>query len=350
MKVLHICQNYNTKLFHKVFQTISRDPRIEQVVFYPYITKQNHFKSDRFIVYAVKSLPNIFRHFFLLRALVNFINLRKNVDLKSFDIIHCHTLFNDGVVGFLASIFSERKLIISVRHSDYSIKKIKFWLHPIMFILGTKAYKFIFISKWLEKEFNSFKGVVIGNGIDNEFFKINPNKAATTTANITRLVYIGRIIKRKKLDVVIRALSYNERRLAVIGEAFPKTKWGIKQIENLKNQKNINYKPKQTPLEIIRTLDNSDIFVMPSINETFGIVYIEAMSRGLPIIYSKGTSVDGMFSSEVGIGLKSISPESIDEAINKIMSNYNYYHKNAIKEAQSYRFNNITKKIIACYD
>ena len=74
------------------------------------------------------------------------------------------------------------------------------------------------------------------------------------------------------------------------------------------------------------------------------------MSRGLPIIYSKGTSVDGMFSSEVGIGLKSISPESIDEAINKIMSNYNYYHKNAIKEAQSYRLNNITKKIIACYD
>ena len=113
MKVLHICQNYNTKLFHKVFQTISRDPRIEQVVFYPYITKQNHLKSDRFIVYAVKSLPNIFRHFFLLRALVNFINLRKNVELKSFDIIDCHTLFNDGVVGFLASIFSERLIILT---------------------------------------------------------------------------------------------------------------------------------------------------------------------------------------------------------------------------------------------
>ena len=350
MKVLHICQNYNTKLFHKAFETISRDPRIEQVVFYPLNTKEKHPKSDRFIVYDVKTVPNIFRHFFTLRAIVNFINLRKNVNLKSIDIIHCHTLFNDGVVGFLASVFSERKLIVSVRQSDHAIKKIKFWLQPFIFILGKKAHKFIFISKQLEKVFNSNKGVVIGNGIDNEFFKKKPNKAEINPSNTTRLVYIGRIIKRKKLDVVMKALDYNDRGLTVIGKAFPITNWGLKQIEDLKNHKNINYKATQTPLEIIQTLDNSDIFVMPSINETFGIVYIEAMSRGLPIIYTKGTSVDGMFSSEVGIGLKSISPESIDEAINKIMSNYNYYHINAIKEAQYYRWNNIAKQIIACYD
>ena len=32
----------------------------------------------------------------------------------------------------------------------------------------------------------------------------------------------------------------------------------------------------------------NDIYVMPSIIETFGLVYAEAMSQGLPVIYTRG--------------------------------------------------------------
>ena len=34
---------------------------------------------------------------------------------------------------------------------------------------------------------------------------------------------------------------------------------------------------------------------MPSFPETFGLVYVEAMSQGLPIIYTKGQGIDGYF-------------------------------------------------------
>lgn len=349
MKILHICQNYNTKLYYKAFEAMTRHPRLHQVVFYPYIKKQKYLNSDFFRVHAVKSVPAIFRHFFILRALVNYINLRKNVDLNSIDIIHCHTLFNDGAVGFLASIFSERRLIVSVRQSDYDIKRIKFWLQPFIFLLKSKVNKFIFISKQLEKKFNSIKGVVIGNGIDDEFFNEKPNKPNTPPTNPTRLVYIGRIIKRKNLDIVMRVLNYKERKLTVVGQAFPKTNWGLKLIDNLKNNNNINYIPKQSALEIVQTLDNSDIFVMPSVNETFGIVYIEAMSRGLPIIYTKGTSVDEMFDSEVGVAIHEITPQAINQAIEKITSNYCYYSSNAINESQRFNWKEISKVTIEQY-
>lgn len=349
MKVLHICQNYNTKLFHKTFETISKDSRIEQVVFYPYNKKQKHLKSDRFIVCAVKSLPNLFRHFFVIRALVNFINLRKNVHLKSIDIIHCHTLFNDGAVGFLASIFSEKRLIISVRQSDYDIKRIKFWLQPFILILKFKANKFIFISRQIEKKFNSIKGIVIGNGIDDEFFKEKTIKPNTTPTNPIRLVYIGRIIRRKNLDVLIKVLNNNQRKLTVVGEAFPKTNWGLKLIDSFKKHKKINYIPKQSTHEIVQTLNNSDIFVMPSVNETFGIVYIEAMSRGVPIIYTKGTSVDEMFASEVGVAIHETTPQAINQAIEKIISNYCYYSSNATNESQRFNLKEISKATIEQY-
>ena len=40
---------------------------------------------------------------------------------------------------------------------------------------------------------------------------------------------------------------------------------------------------------------SAHIFVMPSLTETFGIVFIEALSQGLPLIYTKGQGIDGYF-------------------------------------------------------
>jgi glycosyltransferase involved in cell wall biosynthesis len=236
-----------------------------------------------------------------------------------------------------------------VRQSDYDIKRIKFWLQPFIFLLKFKVNKFIFISKQLEKRFNSIKGVVIGNGINDEFFNEKPNKPKIPPTNPIRLIYVGRIIKRKNLDIVIRALNYKKTKLTVVGRAFPKTKWGLKLIDNLKNNKNINYIPQQSALEILQTLDNSDIFVMPSVNETFGIVYIEAMSRGVPIIYTKGTSIDEMFDSEVGAAVHDITPQAINHAIEKITSNYSYYSSNAINESQRFNWKEITSSTIEQY-
>ncbi len=41
-------------------------------------------------------------------------------------------------------------------------------------------------------------------------------------------------------------------------------------------------------------LDKSDIFILPSINETFGLCYIEAMARGLIVIAKQNESMDGI--------------------------------------------------------
>ena len=66
------------------------------------------------------------------------------------------------------------------------------------------------------------------------------------------------------------------------------------------------------------------LFAMPSIYETFGLVYIEALSQNLPIIYGKGQGVDQLFSekeSPVGIGVNAKSIEEIEQAIYTILNN-----------------------------
>ena len=50
---------------------------------------------------------------------------------------------------------------------------------------------------------------------------------------------------------------------------------------------------------------------MPSITETFGLVYLEALSQGLPVLCSKGQGIDGFFPSNTVVEL--VNPLSIPD-------------------------------------
>ena len=62
---------------------------------------------------------------------------------------------------------------------------------------------------------------------------------------------------------------------------------------------------------------------MPSRKETFGLVYIEALSQGLPILYSKNDGIDGFYEDGyVGYGAIALDKEDIKRQIIKIYDDY----------------------------
>ena len=62
---------------------------------------------------------------------------------------------------------------------------------------------------------------------------------------------------------------------------------------------------------------------MVSHKETFGLVYIEAISQCLPIVYTSGQGVDGYFSDgEYGFKANSRSVESISTAIKNTLNKF----------------------------
>ena len=69
---------------------------------------------------------------------------------------------------------------------------------------------------------------------------------------------------------------------------------------------------------------------MPSKYETFGLVYPEAMSRGLPVIYTKGQGFDKYFKDgEVGYPIQYDSVSEGVKVVIDIMSNYTFISNNA---------------------
>ena len=136
--------------------------------------------------------------------------------------------------------------------------------------------------KFKEKTFTAPSGIDENIITENISPFHNPVKALTC-ANFK---------KRKNIDKVILALKNLEGfELTVIGDGE-----GRKTLEKLdKNVKFTGALPRNKVLEEMR---NSDIFILPSINETFGMVYLEAMASGCLTIGTKGDGLDGIIKNQ----------------------------------------------------
>ena len=68
-------------------------------------------------------------------------------------------------------------------------------------------------------------------------------------------------------------------------------------------------------------MNAASAFVLPSLRESFGMVFVEALFAGLPIIYPKGTSVDGYFDgARFAIAVDARNPRAIAEAMREAVA------------------------------
>ena len=98
--------------------------------------------------------------------------------------------------------------------------------------------------------------------------------------------------KRKNIDKVILALKNLEGfELTVIGDGSLR-----KNLEKLDT--NVNFTGALPHNEVIAKMRDSDIFILPSTGETFGMVYLEAMACGCITIATKDDGVDGIIKNQ----------------------------------------------------
>ena len=89
---------------------------------------------------------------------------------------------------------------------------------------------------------------------------------------------------------------------------------------------------------------------MPSFLETFGRVYAEAMTQGVPVIYTRGQGFDKNFpEGTVGYSVKADDVEEITDAVNKILNNYAEISKNCIENSCIFNWNDIAEQLDKLY-
>jgi len=132
--------------------------------------------------------------------------------------------------------------------------------------------------------------------------------------NKTTFLFVGRIIKRKRVQMLISAFCEmyqyrNDIELIIVGDGpyYKSLKDSVNNISDIKFTGHLS------GTELYNTYVNSDIFVLPAIQEPWGLVINEAMAFGLPVITTSdvGAAFDLVHNNENGYII-----DTIDELVN----------------------------------
>ena len=207
-------------------------------------------------------------------------------------------------------------------------------------------------SKSLYEIFNklgikNLRGNVIYSGVPNDKSVLQKDKF---NGKKNKFLYVGKLIKRKNLDLLIKALSnfdVDTWELNVIG-AGPFEKEYKNLVKKLSLEKNVNFLGTFNKKKVFEYMSESDIFCMPSVKETLGLVYLEAMMNGCITIGTINEGIDGIIVDGKNGFLVSPSVESIISIISRIYAMDDKSKKaiieNAINTGLYYNEDDMSKK------
>lgn len=130
-----------------------------------------------------------------------------------------------------------------------------------------------------------------------------------------RIVSAGNLTKTKGFDLLLQAIARipeTRLHLVIVGEGEYRAELE-RQIADLGIKDRVLLTGRQENSVFRTLLPLFDAFVLPSYDETFGIVYLEAMAAGLPSVGIKGQGIDGMIKD--GINGMLLRPRNIEDIV-----------------------------------
>lgn len=353
MNILYLSEDYiGTMVHHNLCNKImvNHGEDVNKIILYCYSRSLNtHIDNrDKFVatpvyepcVQAFSGNRKLYKYDFFYKIRNKFSNLKSVVDLSAIDVVHASTLFSEGALAYRLYKKYGIPYTVGVRGTDINYYLLK---QPHLLLLGYKilknASKIIYISSpikekvenhWAYRLFNNtFKGngIVQPNGIDPYWHEHPREKQKINTRN--RLLYIGRFDNNKNVESLMAAVlllknSIPNIHLTMIGGSASRHDEVISLCN--KYPEVFSYLGKIYDKDKLSAeMRKTDAFVMVSHSETFGLVYVEALSQGLPIVYTKGEGIDGFFKIPVGEGVNSHDVADIARGIEKLLSNYSQY-------------------------
>lgn len=369
-KVLHINSNYLTSALHENLIDSLEKNKIKNTIYMP----MKRETIDKILFESKHNLisPIVFRDIdkfiFTYKQYKIYKNLINQIKVREYDIVHAHTLFTDGNIAYLLNKKYGIPYVVTVRSNtdiDGFFKK-RINLRNKGRNILENASKIIFLSNisqsiLLDKYIRSKKlknkiinkSQIIPNGIDDFYFENEGQPRSIGKGNKIKLLQIGKVIPRKNgLGSVRAALEYQERYGREVEITFVGKILDQSYLKKIKREgKNIVNIIENVSMERLRNIyETHDLFIMPSFTETFGLVYPEALSQGLPIIYTKGQGFDGEFQDGfVGYSVDPSESTQIADRIEKILSNYETMSKNSLVAYKKYNWNKLAKYYKSIY-
>lgn len=276
--------------------------------------------------------------------------LVRNIEREQgkFDIVHIHSALDMGIA------YSISKLDIPYVITEHSSKYFTNRINKVQ-------------DKYLSNVFENAKKVIsVGEGLKEKLFKYCNSSKVEIIPNLVKLPYIedsnsnrnnkdkitffslGFLTYVKGMDLLIEAYNLGKNELKDVqliiggnGEEYSKLKLLIEKY-NLKD--NIILLGELNREEVSRNMMSCDAFILTSRHETFGIVFIEAMNYGKPIVVANNGGLDSFINEKCGIIVEKNNIQKIKDAMIDMKNSYNRYDSNYIK---NFCVENFSEEVIA---
>lgn len=339
MKILHVCNDFLGSKVHRSLYVKLADEQVSQTVYtyfrkYQYAEKLNEIQQNmpQILIVGAAILKRYHRIFYHRKLSVVLKDLLGRLDGGSFDCVHAATLFSDGGIAYQLYRQFHIPYIVSVRNTDVNTF---LGYAPWTWGTGCKvllyASKIVFISQALLEKFRRHplikmiygkiadKIIVQPNGIDDYWI----DHLQTVGRNNQRLLYVGNFSANKNALRLMRAVLRVRHQcpgihLDLVGDGGQQTSRMLQLVSRYPSV--FQYRGAIYDKEELLALYRScSVFAMPSLHETFGLVYVEALSQGCRVLYTRGQGIDGMFAEQVGQGVNARSVSCICQVIQKLL-------------------------------
>jgi glycosyltransferase involved in cell wall biosynthesis len=290
---------------------------------------------------------------------------------KDFDVIHAHEYFH--FTTFISALAAKIKKIpfILTEHgypeqfgaSNFLLKLYHRFCLPLII---SSSKKVIAVSKSIKNEIISKFSIspekmsVVYNAIDlNDYTKksnIFIKKYSLKDKKI--ILSVGRLIKEKGFQHLIKTLPFilkkiSDVRLVIIGPDHYFKKSLVRISEHAGMQNRVFFTGKVSNEMLKSAIFCSDVVVIPSLYEPFGIIALEAMSYGKPIVASRvGGLKEFLVNKETCLFCPPNYSEGLARCLTEILTNKKLslkLGKNAKEAVKKYDWDKIIDRITCIY-
>jgi len=290
-----------------------------------------------------------------------------------YDIIHSHFVIPSGLIGTVISFLTKIPHITTIYEADVFDPRYQcltpyksiFIKYTIYFVIKFSK-RTISISSYIADATKKFylypygernkQILVINLGID--LIKYDKQKEKTDFGFKQEdfvLISIGRLVKRKNFEGLIeimREIEDEKVKLVIVGNG-PEYSMLKEKVERYGLQRKVFFLRNLADKEKYEYLSISDVFVSTTLHEGFGIVYLEAMCFGLPIVTTnEGGQTDLITDGENGFLVSVGDIKSFVEKIKLLRSNKYLYERikfNNLEKIKSFSIKSVAEKYMKLF-
>lgn len=279
--------------------------------------------------------------------------------IQDYQIIHAHWSLS-SLVGWLGKLLSQEPLpmVVTVHGSDiFQVTRYPLGATFTRLMLH-QCNRVIAVSRALADEVIKLgvhheKILVISNGVDIRRFE---PLAPSHRQNV--ILYVGSLIERKGVNFLIDAMRdvfdvLPDYRLLIVGEGplYPTLKH---KTQSLNIASRVVFLGFQSQDQVRALMQQSKLLVLPSTEEAQGVVLLEALACGTPIVASRVGGIPEVVTPEVGILVPCADTGALTDAILAALSNSERWlsmsHEARLRAEKMYSWEKVASQVLAVYE